>query len=116
MKAIGKHSRIIPLAAKFTSSEAERLHQRADASGLTLSTLLHGLVTKGKVYPRPTVDPIAIEQWRALAPLAANINQLARSINQGQVSAGADVSDELAALRNTLGEIRKHLSGGGATR
>ena len=83
---------------------------------MTVSSLLHALTIKGKVYPRPKIDPIACQQWRALAPLASNINQLARSVHQGHIAAGPDVSDELIALHGILAEIRDRLTGGGINR
>jgi hypothetical protein len=111
MKPQRTDSRTVALGAKFSRSEADKIRSSAQASGTTVSTLLHTLVTKGKVHPRPKVDPIAIEQWRSLAPLAANLNQLTRSINQGRIADTADVSDGISQLRGTLGDIRNALIG-----
>lgn len=111
MKARRPNSRTVPLGAKFSPAEADDIRQKAHDSGTTVSTLLHGLSTKGVVHPRPRIDPIAIEQWRALAPVASNLNQLTRSVNQGCVVNSTDVSDELTLLRNILADIRDSLMG-----
>lgn len=111
MKPSRDDSRTVALGAKFSTKEAASLREKAKASGVTVSTLIHGLVVNGVVYPRPHIDPIAIEQWRALAPVASNLNQLTRRINQGQLPEPPDVSDELLALRCVLEEIRNELIG-----
>jgi hypothetical protein len=104
-------SRSVSLGAKFSRSEADQLRQQARVSGTTVSSLIHQLVTTGEVHPRPHIDPIAIEQWRALAPVAANLNQLTRKINQGQLCEPPEVEQELLALRCVLEEIRNQLIG-----
>ena len=111
MKPRRTDSRTVLLGAKFSKAEAHDLRRKAHASGGSLSTLLRGLAISGVVYPRPQIDPVAIEQWRALAPLAANLNQLTRIIHQGQILKGQDVLDELLALRCVLSEIRNSLIG-----
>lgn len=111
MKQRRAGSRTKSLGVKFSSDEVARLREQASASGVTVSSLIHGLATEGKVFPRPHIDPIAIEQWRALAPVASNLHQLTRKINQGQLPEPLDVSDELLALRCVLEEIRNELIG-----
>jgi hypothetical protein len=104
-------SRTVPLGAKFSPSEADKIRVSALASGMTVSTLLHGLATDGVVHPRPKIDPIAIEQWRALAPMAANLNQLARAVNEGRMPRSADVENGIIELRKKLAEVRDCLIG-----
>lgn len=111
MKPRRDESRTQSLGAKFSPGEAARLRAQASASGITVSTLIHDLAIKGAVHPRPRIDPIAIEQWRALAPVASNLNQLTRRINQGQLPEPPDVAEELLALRCVLEEIRNELIG-----
>lgn len=111
MKVHRPNSRTVSLGAKFSHPEADEIRRVAHASGTTVSSLVHDLAVKGEVHPRPHIDPIAIEQWRALAPLAANFNQLTRSINQGRVADAADVSDGIIQLQGALTEIRNALIG-----
>ena len=109
MKPSKPHTRCVVLGSKFTPAEAVKLRRAANNSGTTVSTLLHDLAIKGEIHPRPQIAPIAVEQWRALAPLASNLNQLAKGMNSGMAISTTDVSDAVTALRSTLGEIRDTL-------
>ncbi|MBS0632045.1 MAG: hypothetical protein JSS11_09040 [Verrucomicrobia bacterium] len=111
MKVHHANSRTVSLGSKFSQSEADNIRHAARISGTTVSSMIHDVAVKGEVHPRPYIDPIAIEQWRALAPLAANLNQLTRSINQGRIADTADVLDGIIQLQGTLTEIRNALIG-----
>jgi len=58
-------------------------------------------------WPPSAPDPIAVEQWRALARVGSNLNQIAAALNSARLTGAAmpsitDIRDALLALRNTL--------------
>ena len=109
MKQGKPHARTVALAAKFSPVEAAALRTKASVSGTTVSGLLHELAMKGKIHPRPQIDPIAIEQWRQLAPLASNLNQLVRGIHCDEPVSRDAITRTVTELRSTLGQIRDTL-------
>ena len=104
--------RAVKNGAHFTPAEDRRLRERADALGVSLSELLREAALGRPLPQRVQPDPIAADQWVELGRLAANLNQLQRSLNQGQADGvpPALVED----LRRMLHEVREALMGRGA--
>lgn len=58
-------------------------------------------------WPPAAPDPIAVAQWRALARVGSNLNQIAAALNRARLTGAAmpslaDIRDALHALRNSL--------------
>lgn len=52
--------------------------------------------------PPPSVPAINLDAWRSLAPVASNLNQLARRVNSGEAPAIAEVYAEIQNLRAAM--------------
>lgn len=75
--------------------EVDQIRASALAARLPMSTFLRRVALRQQI----TVPPSAgnLERWRELAPLANNLNQIARACNAGLVPEGIDpVVNELA--------------------
>ena len=57
----------------------------------------------------PTIPAVNREAWAALARVAGNLNQLARSVNEGR-AVGLDLR-ELGELRAAVQDVRRDLLG-----
>jgi len=115
MDIVGKDTRSVAISSKFSRSEADALRNAASRCGCTISSLVHTLTIKGVVNPRPIVGAISVEQWRALAPLASNLNQLARVVEMSGKVQSDKLAAEIVKVRELLTEVRNHLiaRGGG---
>ena len=87
--------------------EHEVVHIRASAqlARLPMSTFLRRVALRQQI----TVPPSAgnLERWRELAPLANNLNQIARACNAGLVPEGIDpivtkLAEQVRLLRMEL--------------
>jgi len=102
-------ARVVKNGAHFTPDEDGRLRERARALGITVAQLLREAALGRPLPRRLQPDPIASDQWVELGRLAANLNQLQRAINRGQVEGVS--GDEVEALRRLLHEVRQALVG-----
>jgi hypothetical protein len=90
---------------RVTPAELERVRSQAEELRLSVGELIRRMVLRRQVWR--AVPAINREVWGRLGPLAANLNQYVRAINQGQ-AAGAplalleDLRRELVALREAL--------------
>lgn len=88
---------------------AERavIQEKAIATRLPMSTLIRRAALGLKCSPVPAINA---EQWAKLGPLSANINQIAKNLNGGDIFTVTDMItlDELQAL---LTDIRLALTG-----
>jgi len=83
----------------LNAAERALIRDKAVAAGLPVSAF----VRRAALGQRCTnVPAIAAEQWAKLGPLAANMNQIARWLNAGDMFT---VSDAIA-----IDEIRQHLA------
>ena len=90
----------------LTDSEAEQLKRAAALAGLRPGEYARAR-TLDAPLPRPPVPAVNVEEWRKLARLQANVNQLARRANEGMtVVVDPDlmrlVAHELKRLRLAL--------------
>ncbi len=101
--------RAVKHGAHFTLGEDRRLRERARSLGITVAELLRNAALGRPIPHRSQPSPIAAEQWVELGRLAANLNQLQRSINRGQAEGvpAALVED----LRRALQDVRRALVG-----
>ncbi len=102
-------ARVVKNGAHFTPDEDGRLRERARALGITVAQLLREAALGRPLPRRLQPDPIASDQWVELGRLAANLNQLQRAINRGQVDGVS--GGEIEALRRLLHEVRQALVG-----
>lgn len=93
-------------------NETEQLRANAQAARLPMSTFLRRVALRQRVEVPPSAGNV--ERWRELAPLASNLNQLARCCNAGLVP--QDLAATLAALDRQVGLLRAELLGVGDPR
>ena len=107
-------ARVLKNGAHFTPAEDRRLRERARLLGITVAELLREAALGRPIPHRLQLEPIASDQWVELARLAANLNQLQRAINRGQIE-GIPVT-LVEELRLLLHDVRQSLVGraGGA--
>ena len=101
--------RAVKNGAHFTPAEDRRLRERAEALGISLAELLREAALGRPIPQRVQPDPIAADQWVELGRLAANLNQLQRSIHQGQADGVPPAL--VAELRLMLHQVREALMG-----
>ena len=95
------------ITVRFRPEELERLQDRADARGVTLSAYLRDAALRRPLPPIvPTVNREAAKQ---LAKIGINLNQLARRANIGHVPERE--FETLHELLSTLRELRFLLKG-----
>lgn len=75
--------------------EVDQIRASAQAARLPMSTFLRRVALRQPIAVPPS--EVSLERWRELAPLASNLNQIARACNAGLVPEGIDpVVTELA--------------------
>ena len=89
--------------------EVDQIRVSAQAARLPMSTFLRRVALRQKI----TVPPSAgnLDRWRELAPLANNLNQIARACNAGLVPEGIDpvvtkLAEQVRLLRMELLGLR----------
>jgi hypothetical protein len=90
---------------RVTPAEFEQVRAQAAELGLSVAELIRRAVLG--IQLRRAVPAINREAWGRLGPLAANLNQYVRAINQGQATGAPrslleDLRREVAALREAL--------------
>ncbi len=85
------------IGVRVNQNEWDNLQQKADYLGICPATLLRDFALK-KRLPPPPVPELNRKSYANLMHLASNINQLTRSINQGQKT----LSVQYMALFKTL--------------
>lgn len=98
--------KIARVTMRFTESERALLSERAGPRGIAEYLRSLGLGRRSRL-PRQ-VPPINAEAWAALAPVVANLNQLARRANEGGnvdvalIPVLSDIRQRVMALRAAL--------------
>ena len=87
--------------------EAVRLRDYAAAARLPMSTYLRRVALRHRIEAPPSAANVA--RWRELAPLANNLNQLARACNAGLAPEG--IYPAVAALAEQVRLLRLELLG-----
>lgn len=87
--------------------EVERLRGYADIARLPMSTYLRRVALRQRIEAPPSAANVA--RWRELAPLANNLNQLARACNAGLAPEG--IYPVVAALAEQVRLLRLELLG-----
>lgn len=90
--------------------EAVRLRDYAAAARLPMSTYLRRVALRQRIEAPPSAANVA--RWRELAPLANNLNQLARACNAGLAPEG--IYPAVAALAEQVRLLRLELLGAAA--
>ena len=90
--------------------EAVRLRDHAAAARLPMSTYLRRVALRQRIEAPPAAANLA--RWRELAPLANNLNQLARACNAGLAPEG--IYPAVAALAEQVRLLRLELLGAAA--
>ena len=85
--------------------EVDQIRASAQAARLPMSTFLRRVALRQQI----TVPPAAgnLDRWRELAPLASNLNQIARACNSGLLPEGIDpvvsqLAEQVRLLRMEL--------------
>lgn len=95
------------VTVRFTLAEHVDLANRAAEAGLELSEFIRRTALGRRV--QAPVPPLNREAWLALAPTAANLNQLATHLNRGGVVHGDDLADVLRSLHEDVQALRRAL-------
>ena len=85
--------------------EVEQIRANAEAARLPMSTFLRRVALRQQITVPPSADNM--ERWRDLAPLASNLNQIARACNVGAVPEGiypvvSELAEQVRLLRMEL--------------
>jgi hypothetical protein len=104
------HTRMRSVSVKMPAADIASLKARATKLGLSPSEYLRQACTGASVTVI-RVDPIAGDQYRDLARLSGNINQVAKHINSGGLLNPDDTQATFEDLRHLLSHIRQYLSG-----
>ena len=85
--------------------EVDQIRASAQAARLPMSTFLRRVALRRQITVPPSTGNL--ERWRELAPLANNLNQIARACNAGLVPEGiypavANLAEQVRLLRLEL--------------
>lgn len=91
-------------------SEVDQIRANATAARLPMSTFVRRVALRQHIELPPSAGNI--ERWRELAPLASNLNQIARACNAGLVPDGivpvvTELAEQVRMLRLELLEVRQ---------
>lgn len=86
-------------------SEVDQIRANARAARLPMSTFVRRLALRQQIETPPIAE--ALTRWRELAPMAANLNQIARACNAGQMPEGIypvviELAEQVRLLRFEL--------------
>ena len=85
--------------------EVDQIRASAEAARLPMSTFLRRVALRQLISVPPSAGNL--ERWRELAPLASNLNQIARACNAGSVPEGiypvvSELAEQVRLLRLDL--------------
>jgi hypothetical protein len=85
--------------------EVDQIRANAAAARLPMSIFVRRVALRQKIEVPPSIEAVA--RWRELAPLANNLNQIARACNAGSVPEGiypvvAELAEHVRLLRLEL--------------
>lgn len=106
--AVDDLDRRLPFSGiRLSPRELNSIRDRAAEAGLRLSEFIRQAALSSSVRAAPAVS---IRQWSELAPLAANLNQIAHRLNAGEQDRLTSADRQtVAALDGLLREIRLRL-------
>ena len=89
---------------RLTPAQKDKLLAQASRSNTSAANVIRDYIELGKHQPVLSINLI---QWSKLGPLLANLNQLVRLANKGEIDAALlptieAVKTELLAIRNDL--------------
>ena len=91
----------------LNQAEVEQVRAVAEAARLPMSTYLRRVALRQRVATPPPAGNV--QRWRELAPLANNLNQIARACNAGHAT--AEIYPALVALSEQVRLLRLDLLG-----
>lgn len=85
--------------------EVDQIRASAQAARLPMSTFLRRVALRQQITAPPSAG--SLDRWRELAPLASNLNQIARACNAGLLPEGIDpvvsqLAEQVRLLRMEL--------------
>jgi hypothetical protein len=91
------------------AGEVDQIRASAEAARLPMSTFLRRVALRQQIPMPPSAGNL--ERWRELAPLANNLNQIARACNAGLVPEGIypvviELAEQVRLLRLALLGLR----------
>lgn len=101
------------LNVRLSDAEYAALQERAQATSIhTIAGLLRAAALGQPAPPAARPVPAAnLEQYTALAHAAANLNQVARHLNQGTIITDRDLMPVLRQLYEDVQQVRRLLLG-----
>lgn len=91
----------------LTDAERATIRDKATAAGLSVSAFIRRAALGQRCNAVPA---IAADQWAKLGRMAANLNQIAKHLNEGEPFSAADAIS-IDELRFHLADIRMALTG-----
>lgn len=91
----------------LTDAERAAIREKATAAGLPVSAFIRRAALGQRCNAVPA---IAADQWAKLGRMAANLNQIAKHLNEGEPFSAADAVS-IDELRFHLADIRVALTG-----
>jgi hypothetical protein len=93
--------------------EVDQIRANATAARLPMSTFVRRVALRQHIEVPPSAGNI--ERWRALAPLASNLNQIARACNAGLLPDGVfpvviELTEQVRLLRLELLDVAQPTS------
>jgi hypothetical protein len=91
-------------------AEVDQIRANATAACLPMSTFVRRVALRQHIELPPSAGNI--ERWRELAPLASNLNQIARACNAGLLPDGVfpvviELTEQVRMLRLELLDVRQ---------
>lgn len=85
--------------------EVDQIRANAQAARLPMSTFLRRVALRQQIAAPPSAG--SVDRWREIAPLASNLNQIARACNAGLVPEGiypvvTELAEQVRLLRLEL--------------
>jgi small-conductance mechanosensitive channel len=109
-----RYSKRCILATRVCLEDLLKIKALANTAGLSESAFMRQAALTGKIQPPLVIPQINESQWRELARLAANLNQIAARLNSGEAP-DAELPALLQEIRRILAEIRAALIGAEGT-
>ena len=104
-------NRDVILKVRLTKEESDRLKERSERTGISMSGIVRTALKKQKLVELPPAD--FTETVVQLRRIGNNLNQLTRAANSGDVQI-PEIKEALAELVALDKKLSKILAGGGA--
>ena len=106
-----ENNRDVILKVRLTQEESDRLKERSERTGISMSGIVRAALKKQKLVELPPAD--FTETVVQLRRIGNNLNQLTRAANSGEVQI-PEIKETLSEIVAIDKKLSKILTGGGA--